>query len=237
MTKELLKFSKWDTEILGIDYHILNSYDKRLNLAKILSNVTNNSLIFTRVDFNNLSLINKLLSKGFYIADILLEFKYTVKKSKTENKINSNNISILDSKSKYKKDCINIIKNEFQIGRIHEDKHLGIKKGKKLYKEWCKNNFININTIAYIEDDIVKGFIQFSLDKHTIRIIFIVINSKYQNQGIGSKLIKYIKEYAFDNKCNEIIVGTQLNNINAINFYTKNDFIQKKSFVGLHYVK
>jgi ribosomal protein S18 acetylase RimI-like enzyme len=236
MNEKVIRFSKWDTDILGIKYYILNSNTKKLNISNILIKLPKNSLTFTRVDFNNISIINKLLLNNFYIADILLEFKYIVKDIKVQKEIIKNTYT-LDSKSIYKKECIKLIRKEFQIGRIHEDKHLGIKKGKKLYKEWCKNNFININTIGYIEDTKVKGFIQFSQDKNTIRIIFIVINSKYQNQGIGTKLIKYIKKYAYDKKCLKIIVGTQLNNMKAINFYEKNDFLQKKSLVGLHYVK
>ena len=52
----------------------------------------------------------------------------------------------------------------------------------------------------------------------------IAINEKTKGKGIGTKLIKALESFAIENSLHTINVGTQLNNIQAQNFYEKNGY-------------
>ena len=80
----------------------------------------------------------------------------------------------------------------------------------------------------------IAAFCLYEIDKSTIELKNIAVAEKYQNNGIGSKIISYIKELC-KNKYLNIIVGTGDCGIQQINFYEKNGFrksdIRKNFFI------
>ncbi|KKP32570.1 MAG: hypothetical protein UR23_C0058G0005 [Candidatus Roizmanbacteria bacterium GW2011_GWA2_32_13] len=67
----------------------------------------------------------------------------------------------------------------------------------------------------------IIGFITLKLIGGKCLIDLIAVNPKYQNKGVGTLLIsKAIKSFS-DYK---ITVGTEAENIKAVNFYLKNNF-------------
>ena len=58
-----------------------------------------------------------------------------------------------------------------------------------------------------------------------------------QNGFIGKEMMIYLEKYIYDNHkdIKEIRVGTQNNNINAINFYVRNGFRVKEIRSVYHY--
>ena len=82
---------------------------------------------------------------------------------------------------------------------------------------------LNPNETIYIykENNINKGFIHIQNGLDIIDLLNIIVKPKYQNQGIGSVLLKYI----IDNKQDEkIMLEVRSKNINAIKLYQKYDF-------------
>ncbi len=82
---------------------------------------------------------------------------------------------------------------------------------------------LNPNETIYIykENNINKGFIHIQNGLDIIDLLNIIVKPKYQNQGIGSVLLKYI----IDNKQNKkIMLEVRSKNINAIKLYQKYDF-------------
>lgn len=59
-------------------------------------------------------------------------------------------------------------------------------------------------------------------------IPLLVIKNKFQNKGIGDKLIEYSFELAKNHKMKKVIVRTWSTNYNAIKFYCKKGFIIKE---------
>lgn len=90
-------------------------------------------------------------------------------------------------------------------------------------REYWINNFDLVkkllpDTKVYIfqEDNIIKGFIGVIEDGY---IAGLFVKEKYQREGIGEKLIKYIKP-----KYNQLKLDVYSKNKNAIKFYLKNNF-------------
>ena len=98
-----------------------------------------------------------------------------------------------------------------------------IKAHKFISKEYWKNNYNYIKEIlpnaeiyVYVLKENIVGFI--GINENYIEGIFIDINN--QCKGIGTSLLNKVKE----NRDN-LTLSVYKKNINAINFYKKNDFI------------
>lgn len=82
---------------------------------------------------------------------------------------------------------------------------------------------LNSNETIYIykENNINKGFIHIQNGLDIIDLLNIIVKPEYQNQGIGSVLLKYIIDNKQDKK---IMLEVKSKNINAIKLYQKYDF-------------
>ena len=83
---------------------------------------------------------------------------------------------------------------------------------------------LNPNETIYIykENNINKGFIHIQNGLDIIDLLNIIVKPKYQNQGIGSVLLKYIIDNKQDKK---IMLEVRSKNINAIRLYQKYDYL------------
>lgn len=82
---------------------------------------------------------------------------------------------------------------------------------------------LNQNETIYIykENNNVKGFIHTQNGLDIIDLLNIIVKPEYQNQGIGSVLLKYLIDNKQDKK---IMLEVRTKNINAIKLYQKYDF-------------
>lgn len=102
-------------------------------------------------------------------------------------------------------------------------KNENIKAHKFISKEYWKNNYYYVKEIlpnaeiyVYVLKENIVGFI--GINENYIEEIFIDTNN--QCKGIGTSLLNKVKE----NRDN-LTLSVYKKNINAINFYKKNDFI------------
>jgi len=103
-----------------------------------------------------------------------------------------------------------------------------IKLGKIVNEDFEKifkiNNLNRIEKIyVYLYDNKVTGFIHISSNYEIIDILNIVVDPKYEKQGIGTKLINYIIKKK-DTIASKIMLEVREDNLKAINFYQKNHF-------------
>ena len=76
------------------------------------------------------------------------------------------------------------------------------------------------NKVYVYEDVDIIGFIHIQISFDTADIINIVVNNKYQGNGIGTKLINYVID---NNNLKEINIEVRTKS-KAVDFYLKNDF-------------
>ena len=86
----------------------------------------------------------------------------------------------------------------------------------KVKDEYLKKS----ETYVYTENNDIKGFISI-LNNEYIGALF--IKREYRKQGIGRKLINFVKD-----KYDKLTLNVYEKNINAILFYTKLGFINQK---------
>lgn len=103
-----------------------------------------------------------------------------------------------------------------------------IKLGQLINKDFEK--LFNINNLnkteriyVYLNDNKVTSFIHISSNYEIIDILNIVVEPKYEKQGIGTKLINHIIKNK-DQNATKIMLEVREDNLKAINFYQKNNF-------------
>lgn len=89
--------------------------------------------------------------------------------------------------------------------------------------QYWKNQFVNIkkmlpeaNIFVYRNNETIIGFLG-ELDGY---IAGLFVNMNYRNQGVGSRLINYLKQIN-----DKLTLSVYVDNINAVNFYENKDFI------------
>ena len=241
MNKLHYKFLEWDTNYFGInsgrvtldetigskEWNIVSKVLKK-NEFNVIDNVNNDSI-------NNLY-ISKL--SGAFVTDINFQFTKEIKVAiKHANKFDI----AIQNKLRVNNEILEISKNSYKHSRFFNDPYLNKAKAKNVYGQWVQSAFLDENKYfinCYI-DSKVAGYILFSLDCKTNTAIIELISVKegMQNGFIGKEMMIYLEKYIYDNHkdIKDIRVGTQSNNINAINFYVRNGFRVKEIRSVYHY--
>lgn len=167
----------------------------------------------------NLNISQKL---GFKYISSRIIFKYDKDIFTGFRKIINYEI-LYNSKDLTIKDFNNIIDVLSKTSRFYNDNIIK-KYAKKIYKEWIYNSLFNQYADKLIILRLKKKVIAFAslkISKMDCIIDLIGIDHYYQNQGLGSYLLKMIQKQ-FSNY--NIYVGTEAENIKAVSFYLKNNF-------------
>ena len=89
--------------------------------------------------------------------------------------------------------------------------------------QYWENQFVNIkkmlpeaNIFVYRNNETIIGFLG-ELDGY---IAGLFVDMNYRNQGVGSRLINYLKQIT-----DKLTLSVYVDNINAVNFYENKDFI------------
>lgn len=164
----------------------------------------------------NAQLIGK--EPNIFLADINIQFIKKINK-----KVNfPQNIKMINHSQKFLQQMIEIA--DFKYSRFVEDPNFAIRGGKKIYYEWIKNSVKNPGkkfVISIENNESVNGFALFSFSKKHCVIELIAVSKLKANNGIGSRLFQAVEYNALQRGVDEIVVGTQLRNLRAINFYHK----------------
>jgi dTDP-4-amino-4,6-dideoxy-D-galactose acyltransferase len=121
-----------------------------------------------------------------------------------------------------------IAETSFLFSRFLNDPYLPAEKAKAIYGDITKNAFGKEGRFFAIHkaNEVVTGFLLFSFDKSvsTSTIELVAIDQNYRGNSIGRSLIRSMEYYVSKMAIDTIRVGTQLSNIDALNFYTSIGF-------------
>jgi len=103
---------------------------------------------------------------------------------------------------------------------FEENPKLGSKE--QLMKLLIKQDFHAV--IVYKNDRIIGGLTAYELeryytDKSELYIYDIAVKDEFQNQGIGKKMINYLKKYSLENGIETIFVQAHSEDVQAVKFY------------------
>lgn len=191
------KFSRWD-EL----YEDVNKYNF-VTIQNIGNKIYNNEKI--------------ALIKGAFLADLNIQFEKEVQ-SGFEN-TNCKIYSCVDIPRELF-ESVKVYPYDFVFSKFECDSRLKKLNGYKVYEEWLKNSKGDASKFVtfYLEDGIC-GFILFCIEGNEARIELIKVESNFQKKGIATKMIKHLENYLSEKEVGVLKVGTQVNNLGAINLY------------------
>lgn len=211
---------EWDTDYFGISC-------AKLILHEPIKMKDWESIQDSLLDYQFISIVNekcnptnsKIISSETpaFIIDTNIQF---VKKTNKIKKINSH-VSIAKA-LEWNEEIINMA--NFNNSKFIDDNKLASRGGEHVYSEWVKNAFNNPDKYFATYTDssnILLGFALFSFNEESCVIELIAVSSERKRSGIGVALFEATEHKAHLLGYSQIKVGTQIRNVNAINFYNK----------------
>lgn len=228
----------WDTDFFGVRSAKITFFESiyKSEWLELLER-TNEFDFLTISNKSGLSSIDYLIgaNSNAFLVDVNVQLS---KNNKGKISFENENFEILIEEQKIPdKRVLEIAENEFVYSRFYNDPFLDKTKAKKVYSEWVKNSFNKANKyfITINENQDCLGFLLFSFKDSMVVIELIAVNSRFKNsRKIGSKLLASLEQYVFSKNVEKIVVGTQISNIKAINFYQRNGYILNEQIPVYH---
>lgn len=127
-----------------------------------------------------------------------------------------------------KKRIIEIAKSAFSYSRFLNDPRLSKEKARNIYAHWVESAFNRPDRYFAIsrKNGFISGFLLFSIDnKDTCsNIELIAVDEAYRGLKVGKTLVNTMQIFLHRKGIDKIKVGTQVDNVLAIRFYTTNGF-------------
>ncbi len=234
------KYLDWDTDYFGVKsgkielFNEVTTHEQR-EILEILD-----AFEFTTIcNFNNNNENNSWIGERLTasLKDVNVQFNLQLKEQNHDFSFNGN--LIVRNNLEIDEDILDMASKLFLFSRFYNDSKLSKSKSANIYRQWALNAF-NRETkyfICYKYGDRTIGFILFNLDSCEARIELIAVDKQNTRKGIGSKMISFLKYYLRNSGIDFIKVGTQANNISAINFYISLGFRYSFCTSVYHYWK
>ena len=87
-----------------------------------------------------------------------------------------------------------------------------------------ETNFVHVGCVESLDDRLVGGLLMVPLNDEEIRMMQVVVDTKYQGEGIGRELVKYAIKRAKEAGYSRLIMHAMLS---VVNFYEKLGFVQE----------
>lgn len=222
--EERYKFREleWDTEYFGkkscrIDMQENINFKDVVNIEKIISKYEFITITNSKGNsFNNNYIGNNL---NAFLTDVNVQLRKNIVVTPIAKY--EQNIEIKNNKQ-YNEQLLELADGIFKNSRFLNDKNIDVEKANGMYKNWVKNSF-NKNEKYFITYKLKGGIIAFILfsekNDQELTIELICVDDEFAGNGIGKKLMRKLDSYAMEKGYSTINVGTQVENINALNFY------------------
>jgi dTDP-4-amino-4,6-dideoxy-D-galactose acyltransferase len=174
------------------------------------------------------------LNAHFFLADKKVVFR---KKIVSEQELfNDNHV---ESSTTLTKELLELAFLSGHHSRFKLDNSLN-SKFNELYRIWLEksiNRELASEVFVYKIEQKEIAFVTIKKNGDSANIGLLAVNSSYHGKNIGSLLISAIENWCFKNNISTLDVATQLDNIQACNFYKKNGFDIKEVDYIYHYYK
>lgn len=216
---------EWDTEYFGVS-------SARVNLSGIVEDGEQKEIIdfCKNYDFVTISNQNNIKENNYWIGNrtnaFLVDINIQFLKDITGKKIYDEKTYVANNLSRNEQ-IINIANKSFKYSRFFNDQNLPTKQANNIYTYWTECAFNQEDkyfVISEIEGNIA-GYILFSFNEDISVIELIAVDERYQGQRVGKTMINTLESYVIDKGNNKIKVGTQVDNIAAVQFYSAMGFM------------
>ncbi|HFI0932061.1 TPA: GNAT family N-acetyltransferase [Streptococcus suis] len=229
-------FLDWDSEFFNITTGRIILHEEISSSEMVVLNEKLKENQFTVIyNENNIPENNIWLGEetSARLVDINVQF---IKMADSFSEENHERVLISQSLSE-SNEILQIASQAFKYSRFFNEPNLESNKTKLVYWNWVKTAFEKDGKYfaQYIVDSECQGFILFSMENLSLIIELIAVKNNTLHKGIGTKLLKSLEAYASEWNIEEIRVGTQLNNRDAVRFYTKNGYLYQKATSVYHH--
>lgn len=224
MDKYVLKPLQWDTDFFGVKSAKI-TLNGELNGQEV-KNMLEEAKEYGFVTIEN---ICGAYSNDYYLGKLseayITDCPMTLKKETRPYDADAyNGVVIRPAEESDLSVLTEIARNAFTISRFFNDPEIDNGKAGELYTCWIKNSLKSADKKVFTTDD-NSGFIICSENNEGDGVInLIATGATARNRGIGSALVRFADNWAYECGCKNIYVGTQSTNIPAINLYVKNGF-------------
>lgn len=174
------------------------------------------------------------LHTSAYLADINIHFEKTAVFQNTDERMT---VCPATELREDVRNQLTVEESDFSFSKFVCDPQFAQRKGYLVYEQWLKNacNADNKYFCCYFDGDKLAAFILFSIadDKCTAELV--MVKADYRGHRIGSSMLHCIENYAYTHDIHTLCVGTQINNIPAINLYHAMGFRETERTSVYHY--
>lgn len=199
------------------DYHFvsLNNHGNQAYNNYLIGSNTNAFLVDTNIQF-----IKRIKTKQETIDSLKLNF-------------------FVNNRQQRNEDILTISKEAFTISKFTNDPFLKERKGELVYYHWAKNAFKREDKyfLKAQFNEKIYGFILFRMEEEIVVIELIAVDKQQMGKHVGKNMLKYLESYLKRSDITALKVGTQLDNVDAINFYHSCNFKEKEKMTVYHWWK
>ena len=221
---------KWDSDFFG--YKVGKLYtDKNVLIDK--NDIKDYRLVYIFDEENNTKKINFFKKLGAKLVDIKTELEMRIEqKTEIKSNLDKNYKMVVLNKSDFDKDTISLSIEAGKFSRFKKDSKFKKNEFKKLYTKWIENSLKKIDCMEVIgikHNNITIGMVSLKkISDEELSISLIAVNEHYQNQGLGTALVSQVVELCKLKGFKVLSVTTQGDNVNALKFYQKLNFVIRK---------
>lgn len=223
MEKYNFRHLDWDTEFFGIPC-------ARASLLEALSEECFEELFEKSAEYSFVTIENTCgeFSNDFYLGRCskayLTDCAVTLKKqSSAYSSEDFGDVKIRPATEEDLPWLTELAGSAFTKSRFYNDPEITEDQVSDLYKSWVKNALKDENKTVFVSED-KNGFVIYLQNGDQAHLNLIAAGGANRKKGVGTALVKYVDNYAFENGCSDFFVGTQATNIPAINLYIKCGF-------------
>lgn len=208
---------EWDSTFFGLECGRLNLTDNVTE--EEIKNIKDQIKDYTFVSIwncNNRHKNNQWIGKetNAFLADVNIQFFKKINTGKKDKSV------IISNHYPFDQEVLSIAENAYSHSKFIKDKKLKERGGERVYTEWIKNAFEKEDKYFLIlKEKETAGYILFLMTQDEAVIELIATNECYRGQGIGRRMIQALEKFLVDHQIEKLNVGTQLDNIGAVNFY------------------
>lgn len=229
---------EWDTTYFGVssakvllkeeinseEQNILMSFIKQFEFITIVNMGNNNS--------NNIWLGR---DTDAFISDINIQYTKNIMPNTIDSKLNAKVYNGYSTNEK----ILKVAEKAFKFSRFFNDPWLSKDKKSDIYVNWTNNTFHKSDkffSIVEIRGEIA-GYLIFNIniDQSCATIELIAVDEEYRGQSIGKSLVASVEKYIEKINVKILRVGTQVDNIAAMNFYNSCQFKYDNSSAIYHF--
>ena len=172
---------------------------------------------------NNIRMNKKIAENtNAYLVDINVQFEKKLPKNgeQTQSKEHYRVVAANEISEEILSE-MRVEEDDFAFSKFVCDPELKKRNGYLVYKEWLKNACTEKDKyfIIHFAEGKVGAYMLFNIDDAIGKVEIVKVNRENQGQHIATEMMNEVENFLVSRNTKKFIVGTQLNNIPAMNLY------------------